>query len=91
MSFFVEHTEATDDERAIAAMVTALHAVETYQSQLRDAERTRQHLLRSNANLRQVWDRFMQAGGISCADFDQFVQGRFRNRRVHKRRHLRLV
>jgi hypothetical protein len=47
-------------------------------------------LLRSY-EFKNSWDVFTRAGGVSADDFEQFMKGTFRSRRIRQKRHLRLV
>jgi hypothetical protein len=92
MSFLPERTvnDSTSGRHGMEVLLGLLYAIERQQRELAAAAMARQRLLRADANLRELWTRFTEAGGITAADLEQFMAGRFRYRRTHQRRHLRL-
>jgi hypothetical protein len=93
MSFLPEPT-ANEVKRAgggVEALLAILRTIERHQGEVNAATVARQQLLRTDAALRQLWDRFQAVGGISADDLGKFVQGRFRHRRIRESGHLRMI
>lgn len=75
----------------VSAVIALLRSIEGHQQALRDHQETLHQWLRASAEFTRAWDMFVSSGGISAADFDKFMDGRFRARRIRQRKHLRLV
>jgi hypothetical protein len=50
-----------------------------------------EHWLGGSAELRAEWSKFIRNGGVTAADFADFMNGQFRYRRIRQHKHLRLV
>lgn len=75
----------------VEAIITLLRSIERHRQALRDNETTLRNWLRASSEFRKVWAIFLHVGGLSANDFDHFIDGKFRTRRVRQKRHLRLV
>jgi hypothetical protein len=76
----------TEDE-----VVELLQSMERYRQRIADAAFVFSDWLEGSPQLQEVWNKFIQAGGITADDFRKFLDGRFRYRLIRQRRHLRLV
>jgi hypothetical protein len=47
--------------------------------------------IETNAERREIWDKFLLAGGVTAADLRQYLAGKLRPCVVPQKRHLRLV
>ena len=73
------------------AVTRLLKSVVYHQEGLRaNAERLKCWLCESE-EFAEAWRDFVNSGGISAADFESFMAGKFRCRRVPRKKHLRLV
>jgi hypothetical protein len=93
MSFFHERrrNERGANEPAAEQLQRVLCAIEYHRHGLDQAANNLQRLLRTNADLRELWSNFTMAGGISTSDLSNFIAGHLPYRRVRQLRHLRLV
>ena len=82
----VEQYLAEEDE-----LLDVLKSIERHRDRLAADASYFDGLLISNPELQALWQKFMRAGGVTSRDFRQFLDGRFRCRRIKQRRHLRLV
>jgi len=72
-------------------LLNLLYMREGYHRSLYNNQGRINQLLRQYPELKQRWQHFQRAGGVSAHDFEQFLNGRMRYRIVRSKRHLRLI
>jgi hypothetical protein len=75
----------------VSAVIALLRSIEAHRQALCDNEATLHNWLRASSEFTRAWSKFVSAGGVSAADFDKFMDGQFRGRRIRQKKHLRLV
>jgi hypothetical protein len=75
----------------VEAIIALLRSIERHRQALRDNETTLRKWLRASSEFTNAWNVFVNAGGVSAADFDNFMDGQFHARRIRRKKHLRLV
>jgi hypothetical protein len=90
----VDDEDYDDDTRSyveVDEVIGLLRNIERYRGALARDTATLQRWLDGSSELQELWSKFMRCGGVTADDFRQFIDGRFRDRRIRQRRHLRLV
>jgi hypothetical protein len=68
-----------------------LRMIEDHRGQWQYATAELQRIVQDSAELTETWNQFQAAGGVTADDFFAFINGKWRVRRTHGRRHLRLL
>lgn len=87
----IEYDE--EDGHTISAdeVIGLLRNIEQYRQALTRESATLERWLAGSQELQDTWREFQLAGGVSADDFQAFIDGTFRYRRIKQKRHLRLV
>jgi hypothetical protein len=83
-----------DDDRdriEIDEVVRLLKSNNYYQNGLRATAATLKRWLDGSEEFAEAWKDFTISGGINADDFERFMAGTFRCRRIRRKKHLRLV
>lgn len=66
-------------------------SIERHRRQIAYQEARFQHWLRWSPELRKDWQVFIDAGGVTARNWENFCQGTMRHRSMRENKHLRLV
>ncbi len=87
----IESEEGTRGCIRVSHVAKLLERVRSHQFMIECELRELRQWLDGSAGLREFWDAFEQAGGITAEDFRRFAEGTFRPRQVRQKQHLRLI